>query len=225
MVQRMFLLLLLLSPIVSISQTVQVEKAGFRIEGENISGYQTPLASVEADVQHALMKFLKPFGKVKHDDGVISIAEPLIAGKKYSNTLYAATRQVAATTAAWMGMRGSGDESNTNSDLEKLVYDFGVTFYRDKIQLQVDESLRALQTVEKQQIRLANQKKDLNSKVENNKREKIQLEKSLAENKLELEDLIKKLAANVKAQDSIAIATEQIKKVVEIHKEKQRKIK
>jgi hypothetical protein len=78
--------------------------------------------------------------------------------------------------------------------------------------------------VEKQQMRLVNQNKDLENKIEGNKREKIQLEKSLKNNKVELMTLTKKLEENKKAQDSVAIATEQIKKVVEMHKERQRKI-
>ncbi|WP_254157854.1 hypothetical protein [Chryseosolibacter indicus] len=46
-------------------------------------------------------------------------------------------------------------------DVEKLVHDFGVSFYRDKVQQQIDESNRALQAVEKQQLRLVGQNKDL----------------------------------------------------------------
>ena len=100
----------------------------------------------------------------------------------------------------------------------------GVTFHRDKIQKQIDESIRAAQAVEKQQQRLVNQNRSLNSKLESNKREKVQLEKSLQDNATELITLTNQLAKNKKDQDSVTLATDQIKKMVELHKERQRKV-
>ena len=111
-----------------------------------------------------------------------------------------------------------------NKELEKLMKDFGIKFYRDQIQVQIDESLRATQAVEKQQQRLLNENKSLSAKLEDNKREKVQLEKSIENNKVETVTLIKKLEQNKKTQDSVAVADEQIKKVVEMHKERQRKV-
>ena len=105
-----------------------------------------------------------------------------------------------------------------------MIHDFGVSFHRDKIQKQVDESVRASEAVEKQQQRLNNQNRDLSTKIEDNKREKIQLEKSFEKNKLEFETLSKRLEKNKKDQDSVAVAGEQIKKVIELHKERQRKV-
>jgi hypothetical protein len=69
-----------------------------------------------------------------------------------------------------------------------------------------------------------NEKKTLLTKVEDNKLEKIQLEKALANNKLENELLLKKIEKNKLDQDSVALAGEQIKKVTELHKERQRKV-
>lgn len=121
-------------------------------------------------------------------------------------------------------MPGNGDESHITEELRKLIYDYAVAFYREQIQLQIDESLQALQAVEKKQMRLVNQHKDINNKIDNNKKQKIALEKALVENKVELEDLSKKLESNVRAQDSVAVASGQIKKVVEMHRERQRKV-
>lgn len=222
---KRFFLIVALVPIVTYAQKVTVKKENSRVDGENIPGYQVALASTQAEVQNSLSRYLKTIGKTKQNDDVITISEPLIEGKKYTTSLYSITKQIGNNTAVWIGVNSeSGEETSLNQDLEKLVYDFGVAFYREKIQIQIDESLRALQTVEKQQARLINQNKDLNNKVESNKREKIELEKSLVNNKTDLEDLTKKLQANIKAQDSVAIATEQIRKVVEMHKERQQKV-
>ena len=221
----LFVLLLAFLPLVSLSQTVQVENAQLRIQGENAQGYQVTIAAPEAEVQASLSKYLKMLGKTKQSDGVITLSEPLIGGRKYLNALYATTKQTGTSTTAWLGIHsGTGEEASREPDLEKLIYEFGVSFHRDMVQQQIDESLRALQAVERQQSRLVNQDKDLTSKIENNRRQKIQLENSLVENKLELEGLTQKLESNSKARDSVAVATDQIRKVVEMHKARQRSI-
>ena len=69
-----------------------------------------------------------------------------------------------------------------------------------------------------------NENKSLNTKLEDNKREKIQLDKSIENNKLENETLLKKIGKNKHDQDSVTLAGEQVKKVVEMHKEKQKKV-
>ncbi len=97
-------------------------------------------------------------------------------------------------------------------------------FYRDKIQVQIDESVRASNAVDKQQQRTLNENQSLNSKLEYNKREKVRLEKALADNKAEYELLLKKIEQNIKAQDSIKVVSGQVKKVVDMHKERQSKV-
>jgi ABC-type phosphate transport system auxiliary subunit len=223
---KVFFFILAILPFTASAQSIQVKKETSRIEGSSTGGYQVALTGTEEEVKICLVKYLKMMGKTKPSGDYITVAAPTIGSKKYTETLYATTRQTGSAAAAWMGVASASVEgSSLEGDLQKLVYDFAVTFHREKIQLQIDESLRALQAVEKQQLRLANQNKDLNNKVENNKREKIQLEKSLVENKLELQVLTNRLSANAKAQDSIAIATDQIRKVVEMHTEKQKRIK
>lgn len=223
---KKFFFFLALLPFSAAGQTIEVKKETFRIDGENTAGYQVEIAAPDEEVKTSLLKFLKNVGKTKQSGSIITVAEPLIGGKKHFATLYSAARGTGDTGAAWMGIRAEeGEESSLNRDIEKLVHDFAVTFHREKIQIQIDESLRALQAVEKQQLRLLNQHKDLNNKIEHNKREKIQLEKELADNKVELEDLKIKLEANSKAQDSVTVATEQIRKVVELHKARQQKVK
>lgn len=224
--KKIFLLIFLL-PALTYSQTIKVKKETSRIDGEIADGYGISLEASEPAVHNSLAKYLKSVGKIKQSDNVITISEPLIAGKKYPYPLYSTSWQTGTTTSAWVGinMKEWDDEANTmDKSLEKLIYDFGVNFQREKIQTQIDESLRALQTVEKQQSRLVNQNKDLNNKIEGNKREKISLEKSLVNNGLAFEDLTKKLEQNKKAQDSVATAGEQIKKVVEMHKARQQEV-
>ena len=71
---------------------------------------------------------------------------------------------------------------------------------------------------------MLNQNKDLSIKLSNNEQEKIQLDKTLETNKLENAVLKVKLDNNKKAQDSLANVGLQIKKVMETHRDRQRKI-
>jgi len=50
------------------------------------------------------------------------------------------------------------------------------------------------------------------------------LEKALDANKLENLVLIQKIENNKKSQDSVKLAGEQIKRIMELHKERQRKV-
>lgn len=225
MVVKLFFFLLVIVPLASHAQIIDVKQETAWIDGEKINGFQVDLIASAEEVENSLSRFLKSIGKPKSSAHYLTIAEATIGGRKSGNILYATSKVSGKTTATWIGTLSAGEETSQNQDLQKLVYDFAVTFYREKIQLQIDESLRALQAVEKQQARLINQHKDLNNKIDNNKKEKIALEKAFVQNRTDLDDLTKKLASNGEAQDSVAVAAEQIRKVVEMHRERQRKVK
>jgi hypothetical protein len=210
------------------AQSVKVKKEKSTVKGEAMEGYSVELQGSLSEVNASFFKFLKTVGKTRQGE-YFTVNEPNVNGLAYSLPLYGITNENGKTATAWLGINPSAWQKNDleklNKELEKVMYDFGVKFYRDRIQVQIDESMQATQAVEKQQQRLLNENKSLSSKLEANKREKIQLEKSLENNKLEHENLLKRIEQNKKAQDSVAIAAQQIKKVVEAHKEKQRNVK
>lgn len=225
MLVKIFCFCLTFLPFALSAQSVEVKKATSRIEGKNLTGYAVTLTASLDEVKNSLTKYLKATGKTKQSVDYIAVDEPVIAGKKYTHKLFATARATGNTTSVWIGLPSGEQESSVpDAGLENLVHDFGVAFQREQIQGQIDESMRALQAVEKQQSRLLNQNKDLRTRMENNTREKAQLERSLEENKRELADLTSKLEANMKAQDSVATATGQIKKVVEMNLEKQKQV-
>jgi hypothetical protein len=211
----------------ALSQTVKVKKESARIKNEYADGFEVELQGTPEEAESALNKLMKTFGKTKHGENYVVVNEPLILGKPYVKPLFAVNKQVGNIISAWIGIKNKewGDDADAvNRELEKVIHDFGVNFHREKIQKQIDESVHAAQVVEKQQQKLSNQNRDLNTRIEDNKREKIRLEKSLENNKIELETLIKRLEKNKTDQDSVAVAAEQIKKAVEMHKERQRKV-
>ena len=209
------------------AQTVKVKKEKSTLKGESMDGYSVELQGTLSEVSASFIKFLKTIGKVKQGDFLL-VSEPNINGLPLSQPLYGTSTQSGKTATAWLGYNASNwqkeELDKLNKELEKVMKDFGVKFYRDQIQVQIDESLRATQAVEKQQQRLVNENKSLSAKLEDNKKEKVQLEKSIANNKVENTTIIRRLEMNKKAQDSVAVAAKQIKKVVEMHKERQRKV-
>ena len=142
--------------------------------------------------------------------------------------MYASIEGNDENATIWLGLNKEewivNDIEIVTKEIEKLVYRFGVKFYRDQIQKQIDEAQRASDAVDRQKQRLTNQNKDLVNKLSNNELQKIELEKSLEANKLDHFVLLQKIANNNNSQDSVANAGVQIKKVVELHKERQRKV-
>ena len=170
---------------------------------------------------------MKSFGKTKVFATPTMITEAEINSMKYTAPIHMSTRAKGDKVFVWIGLDHAADSAQAKSakkDFEKVVYDFGVKFYRDKIQVNIDESVRAQQTAEKQTLRLQTENKSLNAKLEFNQKEKIRLEKALVDNKLEYETLLLNIEKNKKSQDSVAIATDQIKKMVDLHKERQKKV-
>lgn len=226
-----FLLLMLFSFGIGVaqSQTVTVNKQNEKVKNETIEVFVTSLDGNKDDIQSAWVRFLKDMGKLRQSGNPMTVSEPVINNTPFSKGIvYAGSNEGDKSTTVWMGINPAEwddkDIKYANRELQKMLYQFGVKFYRDQVQAQIDETQQALDAVEKQQQRMINQNKDLTIKLSNSDQEKIQLEKSLEANKLENAVLRVKLDNNKKAQDSLLNVGVQIKKVMESHKEKQRKI-
>ncbi len=210
------------------AQTVRVKKEQTRIKNDYADGFEVDLPGTFEEIDEALSKLMKTLGKSKASEGYFTVAEPAVVGRTYTSPIYGSTKQVGNIISAWIGIKKSewkdDDAENISKALEGMIYDFAVNYHRNLIQKQIDESARAAQAVERQAQRLTNQNKSLNTKIANNKQEKIDLEKALVENKIELEALTKQLEKNKKDQDSVAVAAQQIQKVLEMHRDRQRKV-
>lgn len=211
------------------AQKVTVSNKNEKIKGETADGYATTLEGKKEDVSAAWGRFLKDLGKVRSGSDYQYVENPAMGGTVYNTGIvYATVNGNEESATVWLGIKGAewtvNDIKLVEAQLEKLTYQFGVKFYRDKIQAQIDEAIRASEAVTRQQQRLVNQNRDLNIRLTNNAQEKIQLEKNLEANKLENLVLNQKIVNNKKSQDSVKLAGEQILKVIELHKERQRKV-
>lgn len=226
--KKFCVILLIAIPATSFAQKVTVSKDEQAKENK-IDGYTIELTGTVEEVMTSYGKYLKTFGKIKSSGNQQQVLEAKINSNACTAPLYGTTLSKGEKTTVRLGLKPSewttpALAEQVLTDLEKVLYDFGVKFYRDKVQVDIDESVRAQQAAEKQTLRLQNENKTMNSKLDFNQKEKIRLEKLLAENKLEYETLLSSIAKNKKDQDSVLVATDQIKKMVEIHKERQRKV-
>ncbi|HEV8511717.1 MAG TPA: hypothetical protein VGQ59_00480 [Cyclobacteriaceae bacterium] len=223
-------LILILTSTVCWSQTVTIKKQKEKIKGESVEGYSTELEGKLDDVSASWTKFLKDIGRVKlFSSDPIVVTEPNFNGTVYpKGIIYGYIFENGNQTRVWLGLLPKEWEEKdldaANQETEKLVYQFGIRYNREKVQKQIDETQAAVDAVEKQTQRLISQNKDMTIQLANNEKEKIHLEKSIQNNKLEYEALKIKLEKNRKAQDSLANASIQIKKVKDTHEERLRKI-
>lgn len=211
------------------AQKVTVNKKSDKVKGESAEGYTTTLDGKKEDVAVAWAKYIKTFGRVKSGSGYDFIENPAMGGTVYtSGILYAKNDGNVESGSVWLGIRADewtvNDIKIVEETVEKLVYQFGIKFYKDKIQAQINEAQQALNIVVRKQQQLVGENKSLNSKLTNNEQQKIQLEKSLEANKLEHLVLQQKIVNNKKAQDSVAATTVPIKRAIEMHQERLRKV-
>jgi hypothetical protein len=215
----------MLAGVLAYAQKVTVSGNTERVNGKNYEGYSTELTGSLEEVNSSLTKYLKTFGKVKNTGNQAQVSEVQINLTKYANPFFASSKAKGDKVIVWMGVSDESDSAKSiRNQLEKLVYNFGVKFYKDKIQADVDESLRAQNAAEKQQQRLTLEGKNLISRQEMNAKERLRLEKALTNNRLDSAKFVTAIVRNKNSQDSLAIATEQIKKMVEAHKERQRRV-
>lgn len=210
-------------------QTVTSKKQSEKIRNENAEGYTTTLDGKRDEVTSAWSKYLKEIGKSRSSGDMFTITEPALGATVYEKgILYATATGTDQKTTVWIGLLPTewtvNDIELVYKELDQLVYRFGVKYYRDKIQLQIDEAQQASDAVDRQAQRLLNENKNLNASLVKNEKQKVELEKSLEENKLEHLVLLQRIENNKKAQDSIAQTSVKVKKVVDMHKERQRKV-
>lgn len=211
------------------AQKVTVQSHSEKGNGENIEGFITELEGKKEQVATQWNKFLRGFGKPRQGAGFTTISGPALGGTAYPRgILYADLKEKGENTAVWLGFKEgtweANDEEIIKREMEKELHRFGVQFYKDKIQGQIDEAQRASEAVVRQQQRLANQNRELTIQLSNNEQEKIKLEQRLEANTLEHAVLLQKIENNKLAQDSVAQASEQIKKMIDVHKERQNKV-
>ena len=157
--KKLIIILTLGISTLSFSQKVTVDKKSEKIKGESAEGYAAELDGKKEDIAAALGRLIKDLGKVKSGREYQYVEGPALGGTVYTTGIvYAKSRGNEEKSSVWLGIKAAewtvNDITLVEKQLEKLVYQFGVKFYRDKIQAQIDEGQQALDAVARQQQRL-----------------------------------------------------------------------
>ncbi len=212
------------------AQTVTVKRVSEKVKGENMDGFTTDLKGKRNDVTSTLTKIVKEHGKIKFlSSDPIIITNPVLDGTLYEKgILYAFVKEAGTNSTVWIGRKASdwteAQLETVDKQLEKLVYQTGIKFYRDAVQHDIDQAQQAIDAVDRQISKAFNQEKDLGKKLLNNEQEKVKLEQALEANKLENAVLKVKIENNKKAQDSLANSMTHIQEMKKIHETKMRAI-
>jgi hypothetical protein len=212
------------------AQTVTVKRVSEKVKGENMDGFTTDLQGKRNDVTSTLTKIVKEHGKIKFlSSDPIIITNPVLDGTLYEKgILYAFVKEAGTNITVWIGRKATdwteAQLETVDKQLEKLVYQTGIQFYRDLVQHDIDQTQQAIDAVDRQISKAFNQEKDLGKKLLNNEQEKVKLEQALEANKLENAVLKVKIVNNKKAQDSLANTMTHIQEMKKIHEEKMRTI-
>jgi hypothetical protein len=213
--------------VVSFGQTVVVKKEKQKIKNDNIYCFTTTLDGNAEDVNNALVKFLKGYGKPKQQEEAIVLAECIVNGQAYSRPLYGGSRQAGVGGQAWIGVNlkeWATDSTMIVNRLEAMVKEFGVNFYRDKIQVQIDEAQRAVDIVNRQQQRTLNEQQSIQQKIENNKKDYQQLLKDIQKNRADSAALVVRMSVNKAGTDSLRTVSEKVRQALMFQKERQGKV-
>jgi hypothetical protein len=230
MIKFIFLLSLVSLSAELSAQTVTVKKASEKLKGESMDGFATDLKGSRSDANNTLTKILKEHGKIKFlSADPFVVTNPVLNGGLYEKgVLYGLVRDADASVAIWIGRKASdwteAQLETVDKEIEKLVYEAGIQFYRDQVQKEIDQTQQAIDAVVKQISRFSSQGKDLAKKLENNDQEKIKLLKLMEANTLEDAVLKVKIENNKKAQDSVGNALNRIQEMKKVHQEKMRGI-
>lgn len=227
--KAIFSTLLILVAMLTHAQKVTTSKDQRQIKGTSASGYASELTGESDAVSQAFSKFIRDYGKIRTAAGVTTIGSPVLGGTTYDkNSAYAIVKGDAIKTTVWVGLIEAewpeADFENLTTAIKDLIYQFGVKFYRDRIQEEIDQTQQALDATDRKLQRLTAQNKDMNARLLDNEQEKIKLEKALEDNKNEHVILLQKIDANKVSQDSVTNAALQIKKVLDAQKDRQQKI-
>ena len=192
-------------------QKVSTAEKSERLQGRQIKGYSTTL--VGTDVREAWLRYLREHGRLRDRESYLEIRDLSFISAK-QDTVFSKLNQGQATTAIWVGSTGK------QLGLQEFLHSFGVKYYQDEIQEDIDESARVERMTVRQQQRLLNENKNLNLRLENNAKDSVRLVEAVKRNQLEQVELVQKLKNNAQAQDSVKVELERIRGVIKEQEEK-----
>ncbi|MDH5367526.1 MAG: hypothetical protein OEW67_11095 [Cyclobacteriaceae bacterium] len=221
---QILLVITLISSFSVKAQRVDISEKKDRIGEEYYLGYVSKIIGNEDDIEGQWYKALRKMGKLREEGNYLTVKEAdlEVIGEKLV-PVYSKLISADSYTEIWItGNRTllSGDSLVlVNKKLQIFLYNFSLTFYKDKAQEKVDEAERAANFTQKKYKKLQADGIELGKDLEDNKEEIERLLQLIEKNKLETKVISQKIIDNKANQDSTLIDLERLKTVVEKKKE------
>ncbi|MDH5475679.1 MAG: hypothetical protein OEX22_08325 [Cyclobacteriaceae bacterium] len=223
----LIILTLSLIPFISLqAQKVNVTEKKNRVGDELYIGYSSKIAGDEDAIESQWYKALRGLGRLREEGNhlVVKEADLEVIGEKLVPVFSKLTPSDTLTEIWITGNKTliSGDSLDlVNTKLQLFLYNFSLTFYKNKAQEKIDEADRAVAFTAKKLNKLKADSVELAKDLRDNIREIERLKELIEKNELEEKVIAQKIIDNKLYYDSTFVDLERLKKVVE----KKKKIK
>lgn len=209
------------------AQTVEVNPANGSIKEKSLKGFVVCLELDVKDLEKSWSRYLKSLGKFEtvERQAMVGLALMLPAVSSDAIDFYSKVTVSPRCVQVFMGGLRAGSSLELldvqNDNIKKLLYDFAVEQYRQDLIGQISEAERVVNLAVKAHDKRESEGENIKSKLKRNRKEKVNLLKSIDENASNLKKLQVDSARNVTEQES---ALEEINKVRKIAEDKKQKL-
>jgi len=226
---RIYLLVTIVFLITTISsaQKIRILESTEQVGEVSRSGLYTLIDLDAKYIEKAWERHLKNYGRMETSKGIYSIPAANIRDVSSSTcNIFSTVQSTSKGAKVWwaidMGNSYASSASNNRAykAAEKILYDFALAAYKTDVNEQINDAEKALGAAVRNREKQQKHGEHLKKSVERNKEEKIELEKKLQTNKDNLVQLEKDIEKNIEEQKAAAKDEEEMKKAVELVKEK-----
>lgn len=211
----------------SLAQTVEVNPANGSIKEKSLKGFVVCLELDVKDLEKSWSRYLKSLGKFETVERQAMVGSAIMLPAVSSDALdfYSKITVSPRCVQVFMGGLRAGSSLELldiqNENIKKLLYDFAVEQYRQDLIGQISEAERVVNLAVKAHDKRESEGENLKSKMKRNRKEKVNLLKSIEENASDLKKLQTDSTRNVTEKES---ALEEISKVRKIAEDKKQKL-
>ncbi len=210
------------------AQTVTVEKDKEIVNGTKVDAVKTMLLIADSrKVERQWSNFLKEFGKVQSQDGMLVVEEAIINGISASVTSTSDIKSFSRVTLKpegteiWWALQdgdqfiGPDHKSNKFDRAANMLHQFGVDVYVNEINEDISEADHVIDNAAKEYDRLLRVSDNLDKRLEKNRYDRIKLEEKLVENVNDSIQLKLQVQQNTTDQENALTEIEKLKQARE----------
>jgi len=211
------------------AQTYQIKSVSQRINNKKYDGYSSKINGSYAEVKSFWLEYLKQHGKIRRKRNYYQISEFSTQDLPYDTLEYLTmVKMTDSLGTIWFGLRTipekEEDLKKISSDVEKFIRKASRDYYVSVEQKKLDDAEQAAMFTSKNHQKLIEKGQSLGRELAFTQALKTKLEGQLENAILKIKVLNQQIIDNKEATQNAYDELENIKGVIEGHKEKLRKI-